>query len=63
MYKIQRIFLFVSLVVSISSFGQDDPFKTVQNLFSAMSEVNHTKMKNLVTSDFQLLEVGEDWDI
>lgn len=63
MRKIKQIFLFISLVVSTSSFGQDDPFKTVQNLFSAISEVNHTKMKNAVTSDFQLLEVGEDWDI
>ena len=35
----------------------------VQDLFSAISEVDHTKMKNTVTSDFQLLEVGEDWDI
>ncbi|WP_340679665.1 nuclear transport factor 2 family protein [Paraglaciecola sp.] len=63
MRKIKQIFLFVSLVVSTSSFGQDSPFKTVQNLFSAMSEVSHIKMKNAVTNDFQLLEVGEDWDI
>lgn len=63
MGKIQQVLLFVSLVVSTSSFGQDNPFNTVQNLFSAMSEVNHTKMKDVVTSDFQLLEVGEDWDI
>lgn len=63
MRKIQLFIIFISLTISASSFGQDNPFKAVQNLFSAISEVNHTKMKNVVTNDFQLLEVGEDWDI
>jgi len=63
MRKIQQLFLFVSLSVSTSAFAQENPFKVVQDLFSAISEVDHTKMKNTVTSDFQLLEVGEDWDI
>ena len=63
MRKIQQIIIYISLIFSASSYGQDDPFKAVQNLFSAISEVNHTKMKNIVTYDFQLLEVGEDWDI
>lgn len=63
MRKIQQFIIFISLTISASSFGQDVPFKAVQNLFSAISEVNHTKMKNVVTDDFQLLEVGEDWDI
>jgi len=34
-----------------------------KNLFSAMSSFDHAKMKSLVTTDFQLLEAGEDWDI
>jgi hypothetical protein len=63
MYKIQQTFLFLLLITSTASLGQEVPFKAVQDLFSAMSEVNHTKMKNTVTHDFQLLEAGEDWDI
>ncbi|CAD5252604.1 conserved exported hypothetical protein [Alteromonas sp. 38] len=63
MHKIQRICLFILLVTSTASHGQEIPFKTVQDLFSAISEVNHSKMKSAVTDDFQLLEVGEDWDI
>lgn len=63
MGKIQQIFIFVSLSISTSSFAQDNPFKAVEDLFAAISEVDHAKMKNTVTSDFQLLEVGEDWDL
>ncbi|MGB2742710.1 MAG: nuclear transport factor 2 family protein [Cognaticolwellia sp.] len=63
MRKIQILFLFVSLLVSATSFGQESPFKAVQDLFSAMSQVNHAKMKNIVTNDFQLLEDGENWNI
>tara|TARA_B100001063_G_scaffold244594_1_gene277760 strand:- start:166 stop:633 length:468 start_codon:yes stop_codon:yes gene_type:complete len=63
MHKIQNILLFIILVTSTASHGQEVPFKAVQDLFSAISEVNHTKMKSVVTDDFQLLEVGEDWDI
>jgi hypothetical protein len=51
------------MTISVSSFAQENPFKVVQDLFSAMSEVNHAKMKNTVTSDFQLLEAGEDWNM
>lgn len=63
MRKIQQIILLVSLVISSSSFAQDAPFNAVQDLFAAMSAVDHTKMQELVTNDFQLLEVGEVWDL
>jgi hypothetical protein len=55
MGKFQLVFLIISMTISVSSFAQENPFKVVQDLFSAMSEVNHAKMKNTVTSDFQLL--------
>ena len=61
--KIQQAFLFLLLVTSTASHGQEVPFKAVQDLFSAISEVNYAKMKDTVTNDFQLLEAGEDWDI
>ncbi|MCJ8318728.1 MAG: nuclear transport factor 2 family protein [Colwellia sp.] len=62
--RILKLFLpFVLLTVSATSFGKESPFTPVQDLFSAMSEVDHQKMKGLVTTDFQLLEVGEDWSI
>jgi hypothetical protein len=63
MREIQQLLLFVSLSFSAPSIAQNNPFKAVQDLFSAISEVNHIKMRDTVTSDFQLLEVGEDWDI
>lgn len=40
-----------------------DPFNPVQELFDAMSAIDHEKMKSMVTNDFQLLEAGEDWAI
>ena len=63
MRKIQILFLLVSLLVSATSFGQENAFKVVQDLFSAMSQVNHEKMKDSVTNDFQLLEDGENWNL
>ncbi|PCJ22593.1 MAG: hypothetical protein COA96_13980 [SAR86 cluster bacterium] len=61
---IVKLFLsFVILTVSATSFANDSPFDPVQGLFSAMSSVDHEKMKSLVTTDFQLLEAGEDWTI
>ena len=63
MRTIQMFFLLVCIAVSTSSFAQESPFRAVQNLFSAMSKVDHANMKNVVTSDFQLLEDGEDWNI
>jgi hypothetical protein len=63
MHKLKLLLLFISLTVSLTTFGNDNPFKPVQDLFSAMSSFDHAEMKGLVTTDFQLLEAGEDWDI
>ncbi|MGJ8682447.1 nuclear transport factor 2 family protein [Paraglaciecola sp.] len=63
MGKIQKLIIFISLIISASTYAQDAPFKAVQDLFSAISQVNHSKMKAVVTADFQLLEDGEDWDM
>jgi hypothetical protein len=49
--------------VSANSFGQEAVFRPVQDLFSAMSAINHLKMKKVVKEDFQLLAAGEDWNI
>jgi len=51
------------LTLSTTCFANNDPFKPVQELFSAMSAVDHNKMRSLVTTDFQLLEAGEDWSM
>lgn len=62
--SIFKLFLtFVLLTVSATSYASNSPFKPVQDLFSAMSAVDHKKMKSVVTTDFQLLEDGEDWSI
>jgi hypothetical protein len=64
MRKIQQLLLFVSLSFRAPSIAQDNypdtggPFKAVQDLFFAISEVNHIKMRDTVTSDLQLLEAG-----
>lgn len=63
MKNIHCLFILVSLMLSNPSSAQDDPFNSVQELFAAISAVDHDKMAELVTSDFQLLEVGEVWDI
>ena len=57
------IILIVTLTISISSYGREDVFKPVQELFAAMSAIDHAKMKEVVTTDFQLLEAGEDWTL
>jgi len=43
--------------------GEEKPFKPVNDLFLAMSQVDHKKMKAEVTDDFLLLEHGEVWKI
>jgi len=63
MRKLKISMILIALLISSTSYGQEKPFKAVQDLFAAMSVVNHAKMKALVTDDFQLLEVGEDWDM
>jgi len=55
--------LIIALFISSHSYGSEAVFKPVQQLFSAMSAVNHARMKEVVTEEFQLLEVGEDWNI
>lgn len=39
------------------------PFDAVKDLFASMSEFDYAAMRSIVTEDFQLLEVGEVWDI
>lgn len=64
MNKIKIGMLAVILIFGSNCLAKENsPFKVVQDLFAAMSAVNHSKMKSLVTEDFQLLEVGEDWTI
>lgn len=40
-----------------------EPFATVQNLFAAIARFDYDGMRAQVTEDFQLLEVGELWNI
>jgi len=63
MHKKSLFILTIAIFVNTYSYGSEAVFKPVQALFSAMSAVNHAKMKDVVTQDFQLLEVGEDWNI
>lgn len=55
--------LYCILLCSISQAADKAPFNSVQNLFAEMSAFNYSKMKAVVTDDFQLLEAGEVWDI
>jgi hypothetical protein len=63
MKKINILILILALFMSVNTFGNEAVFRPVQNLFSAMSAIDHVKMRKVVTEDFQLLEAGEDWDI
>ena len=63
MLKKNILILIIALFVSANSFGNEAVFRPVQDLFSAMSAIDHVKMRKVVTGDFQLLEAGEDWDI
>ncbi|PKG80911.1 nuclear transport factor 2 family protein [Colwellia sp. 75C3] len=55
--------LLISILFSFNSFASDSPFKTVQEFFAATSAVDHSRLRSLATEDFQLLEVGDIWDI
>jgi hypothetical protein len=57
------VILIFTLLISVNVYGNEAVFKPVQVLFSAMSAIDHVKMKSVVTNDFQLLEAGEDWRI
>ena len=63
MKKSKLLLLTIILIFSSMSQANKDPFNPVQELFAAMSAVDHEKMKSVVTDDFQLLEAGEDWTI
>jgi hypothetical protein len=56
-------FLSIVLFSSISYGKESAPFLTVQALFAAISAVDHNRLREIATEDFQLLEVGEVWDI
>ena len=57
------ILLATTLFFNSTLRAEQSVFLPVQELFAAMSNVDYKKMKSLVTEDFQLLEVGEDWTI
>ncbi|WP_281558015.1 nuclear transport factor 2 family protein [Thalassomonas sp. RHCl1] len=59
----KSLIVVLSLVITTSAYAQEKPFRVVQELFSAMSAIDHKKMQAVVTDDFQLLEAGEDWDM
>lgn len=53
----------MTFLFSTFCYAEKAEFKPVQELFSAMSAVDHQKMRMVVTEDFQLLEDGEDWNL
>lgn len=57
------IFLLCAFFFTTSHASDKSPFNSVQNLFAAMSAFNYSKMRSVVTDDFQLLEAGEVWNI
>lgn len=64
MVRLQKTFLILCILFfNVSEASEKSPFNSVQNLFSAMSAFDDSKMKAVVTKDFQLLEAGEVWDI
>ncbi|MEE4217704.1 MAG: hypothetical protein V2I48_08850 [Xanthomonadales bacterium] len=63
MQTLRRLLLLTVLLSSASLFAKDDPFSGVQAFFSAISAVDHERIRHSVTSDFHLLEDGEVWDV
>ncbi len=68
--RFKNQFLALLLVLVSQSIWADDnnlnnkkAFKPVLKLFEAMSQIDHKKMKTVVTKDFILLEHGEVWSI
>ena len=53
----------VLLAGSPSRAEPTEPFTTVQNLFAAIARFDYDGMRAQVGEDFQLLEVGELWNI
>lgn len=59
-----RILVFAFAVFSqLASADQNAAFRPVNQLFLAMSQVDHNKMKSEVLDNFVLLEHGEVWNI
>lgn len=52
-------------ILKMKDFSAQDRkvLKPISELFSAMSAIDHEKMKSLVTDDFLLMEHGEVWRI
>ena len=63
MKKIILLLIFMTTFSFSQAVTDKSPFNAVQNLFAAMSAFDYSKMKSVVTDDFQLLEAGEVWDI
>lgn len=58
--------MFLAFVFLGSASAQEpdsSPFGAVKALFASMSAFDYAGMRSIVTGDFQLLEVGEVWDI
>ena len=59
-----RVVCFLLFSVSLTCCGgQQDPFRAVQEFFSAISDFDYDRMGATVTEDFHLLEVGEVWEL
>lgn len=59
-----RILVFAFAVFSqLASANEEAAFRPVSQLFLAMSQVDHQKMKSEVVENFVLLEHGEIWKI
>lgn len=64
MIRLQKLLLILCvLFFNVSQAAEKSPFNSVQNLFAAMSAFDDSKMKAVITEDFQLLEAGEVWNI
>jgi len=62
--KSMRLLALLSLIIFAPQVcANDKAFKAVQDLFAGMSAFDYEKMRDVVTPDFQLLEVGEVWDL
>ena len=57
-------FFGIALLVSPTCYAKDvGPFQSVQDLFQAMSAFDAKGIKETVTDDFQILDMGAVWDI
>ena len=64
MKKLKILSLILTIIFSFNCHGKEKaPFLTVQEFFAAISDIDHPKLKETTTEDFQLLENGEIWDV